>query len=163
MSVMERVCIFVDGGNMFHSVRALNVKIDYEKVRDVLVKGRRLLRAYYYSGSDNTPRQNAFFNVLQYIGYDVKTLSLKHYGGKPFEKGIDVMLVTDMLLGAHRNLYDTAILCSGDKGYMYAIKAIKEIGKRVEVAGFEHSTAKELELIADQFINLTLILDNIRE
>ena len=161
--VIERVCIFVDGGNMFHSIRALDVKIDYEKVRNTLVKGRRLSRAYYYMGSDNTPRQNAFFNVLQSLGYDVKTLSLKHYGGKPFEKGVDVMLATDMLLDAHKDLYDTAILCSGDKGYVYAIKAIKEIGKRVEVAGFEHSTAKELRLIADQFINLTLRLDKIRE
>lgn len=148
---------------MFHSARALDVKIDYEKVKNSLVKGRHLLRPYYYSGSDNTPRQNAFFDALQYIGYDVKTLSLRQYEGKPFEKGIDVMLVTDMLMGAQRDLYDTAILCSGDKGYIYAIKAIKEIGKRVEVAGFEHSTAKELKLIADRFINLTLILDKIQE
>ena len=81
MSVMERVCIFVDGGNMFHSVRALDMKIDYEKVRDTLVKGRRLSQAYYYSGSDNTPRQNAFFTVLERLGYDVKTLLLRQYGG----------------------------------------------------------------------------------
>jgi len=45
----------------------------------------------------------------------------------------------------------------------YATAIERKIGKRVEVAGFEHSTAKELESIADQFINLTLILDKIRE
>jgi uncharacterized LabA/DUF88 family protein len=155
--------MFVDGGNMFHSVKALDAKLDYEKMKNTLVNGRQLLRPYYYSGRDDTSRQNAFFEVLQYIGYAVKTLSLRQYEGKSFERGIDVMLVTDMLMGAHRDLYDTAILCSGDKGYIYAIKAIKEMGKRVEIAGFEHSTAKELRLIADRFINLTSILDQISE
>lgn len=154
--IPERICIFIDGSNLFHSSKQVGIKVDLEKLRDVLVGDRKLIRPYFYSAEDNkNNKQKNFFNKLKYLGFDVKTLPLRRYReDAPFEKGVDVMLVTDMLILAHRDVYDTAILVSGDKDYVYPVKAVKEIGKKIEVASFEYSVARELKLEADKFISL---------
>ncbi len=159
----EVICIFVDGGNLFHSSREVGIRIDFMKLKELLTNGRRLLRPYYYGADAGIESQSRFYDSLRYIGWDVKTLPLRQYSsGIPFEKGVDVMLVTDMLVGAFRKVYDTAILCSGDKDYVYTVKAIKDMGQRVEVASFENSISKELRLSADRFISLTEHIEKIR-
>lgn len=43
--------IFIDGSNFkFATYKALNFKVDFNKLRDQLAKNSYLLRAYYYSG-----------------------------------------------------------------------------------------------------------------
>jgi uncharacterized LabA/DUF88 family protein len=158
----ERVCVFIDGPNLFHSAKAIDVKVDYVKLKEVLVANRFLIRPYFYCSTAETPEQNRFFDKLRYLGYEVKTLPLRQYDGIPFEKGVDVMLVTDMLVLAHKDAYDTAILVAGDKDYTYSMKAVKEMGKRVEVASFDPSFAKELRLSADRSISLTESVDKIK-
>ena len=159
----ENVCIFVDGGNVFHSSRTLGIEIDLEKLRAFLTKDRKLSRSHYYGADSGSEKQRRFFYALKHIGWDVKTLPLRRYEeGTPFEKGIDVMLVTDMLVAAQRNMYDIAILVSGDKDYVYPVKTIKKLGKRVELASFDHSVSTELKLAVDRFISLTDNIDSIQ-
>ena len=50
------------------------------------------------------------------------------------EKAVDVKLATDMIL--LRDIYDTAIIVSGDQDYVPAVQAIKDSGKRVINASF---------------------------
>jgi uncharacterized LabA/DUF88 family protein len=151
----EKVCIFIDGGNIFHAANSLNIRVDFAKLIRELIGSRHLVQAFYYGATPNTPDQNRFFSKLHHLGIEVKTLPLRQYNATPFEKGIDVMLVTDMLLYAHQSRYDTALLVSGDKDFTYAIKAIQAIGKTVEVAAFSHAFATELQTTA----NTTTILD----
>jgi uncharacterized LabA/DUF88 family protein len=153
----EKVCIFIDGGNIFHAANSLNIRVDFAKLIRELTGSRHLVQAYYYGATPNTPDQNRFFSKLHHLGIEVKTLPLRQYHDTPFEKGIDVMLVTDMLLFAHQNRYDTALLVSGDKDFTYAIKAIQAIGKTVVAAAFTHAFAIELQHSA----NTTIILDHL--
>lgn len=50
------------------------------------------------------------------------------------EKGIDVLIALDMVLGAVRDEYDVAVLFSGDTDLVPAIDGVIEAGKRVENA-----------------------------
>ena len=53
------------------------------------------------------------------------------------EKGIDVKLATDLLVGAFDNKYDTAIIVSSDTDLIPVIDIIrKKLGKKVEYIGF---------------------------
>ena len=52
--------------------------------------------------------------------------TLRIPGDTTVEKGVDIMLATDMLKYAWDDLYDIGIVVSGDGDYTYAIKAIKE-------------------------------------
>jgi uncharacterized LabA/DUF88 family protein len=69
--------------------------------------------------------------------------------GIPVEKGIDIMLATDLLYFAWNDFYDTAVLVSGDSDFAYALQAIKNMGKHVEVAYFESGVSKDLLDLAD--------------
>jgi uncharacterized protein (TIGR00288 family) len=69
--------------------------------------------------------------------------------GIPVEKGVDVMLATDLLYFAWNDFYDVAMLVSGDSDFAYALQAVKNMGKHVEVAYFERGVSKDLLDIAD--------------
>jgi hypothetical protein len=54
-----------------------------------------------------------------------------------------------MLHFAWNNLYDVAILVSGDGDFAYALQAAKNMGKHVEVAYFESNISKSMLDVAD--------------
>ena len=66
-----------------------------------------------------------------------------------------------MVSHAFRNTFDVAILVSGDSDYAEAVKVIKELGKRVEIAAFTGSIGRELKFLADHFIPLDGIAGDI--
>jgi uncharacterized LabA/DUF88 family protein len=117
-----------------------------------------MFRTYYYNVlQDPTQRaeghreQQEFLNTLRETPYlEVRLGGTKlASGGVPVEKGIDVMLVTDLLHFAWNDLYDIAVLVSGDSDFAYALQAIKNMGKHVEVAYFESNISKDLLAVAD--------------
>ena len=151
----QRVMVFIDGSNLFWACRALNFKIDLKKLVDELVKGRSLLRPCYYCAIPENPSQKQidFHRMLKYLGFRVVPKTLKtriDESGKVIhvEKGVDVALVTEMLSMAFKNAYDVAILVAGDVDYVGAVEEIKSMGKRVEIATFEHDPNKNEKLIS---------------
>lgn len=164
---MDRVMIFCDGSYLFHSLEDRGERLHYGKLREELSLGEKLIRALFYGSSpeDKRPKQEAFYNNLRHLGWDVKIYPLKELEGiRSKEKQVDIALVTDMLLYGHEDLYDIAVLITGDKDYKPAVWAVKEMGNRVKIAGFGDSTAQELILeVGDaNFIPLDDTQDKIR-
>ena len=107
----ERVMIFIDGSNMYHSLKAYfhRTDIDLGKFCDKLVNKRQLVRIYYYNvevGQREEPErykdQRSFFDSVEAIPYTELRLGRLVYTSAwpntpPYEKGVDVMLATDML------------------------------------------------------------------
>ena len=58
------------------------------------------------------------------------------------EKAVDVKLATDMIL--LRDIYEVAVVVSGDQDYVPAVQAVKDFGKRVINVGFETRSGKLL-------------------
>jgi len=169
--IMDRVMIFVDGSNLFHSCEEIGKRIDYDLLRNALTKAkddRRLIRAHFYGSEPGVknPKQEAFHRRLRYMGWEVKIYPLREFGAgmRSKEKEVDISLATDMLLYGHKNLYDVAVLVTGDKDYRPAIKAVKEMGKWVEVAGFKHAMADELvlEVGTANYVCLDELIDQIK-
>ncbi len=167
--INEKVAIFIDAGNMFHASNYLKIKIDYRKLINFLKKDRWLLRAYFYTGIPSPEilqeneelrqqwkKQQGFLNELQRMGIKVKTMPLKKTPEGFIEKGVDVLLATDMVSLAFRDGYDTAILVSGDSDYVPVVEEIQSLGKRVENASFKRTSSFELRKVCDDFI----LLDN---
>jgi len=76
-------------------------------------------------------------------GVDVTNRPLRYPEGwpdcaeKPEEKGIDVALAIDVVMMAHRNLYDVGIVMSCDTDLRPAIEAVMDnTSKRIEVAAW---------------------------
>ena len=51
----ESIAIFVDGANLYGSVRALGFDIDYRKLLDLFDSQGRLVRAFYYTALIEDP------------------------------------------------------------------------------------------------------------
>jgi len=177
-----RVMIFIDGSNLFWASRARGISIDYPKLRQFLVSSRSLIRAYYYGASKVPPNslQQGFFEKLRFEGFEVVTKPLVRRVSwatlltngtrvqveKEEEKGVDVALVTDMLSMGYKNAYDVAVIVGADADYENAIRNIKQIPKRVEIAAFtdidqsndpprySSTVSREMRMIADLFIPL---------
>ena len=155
----DRVAIFIDGSNLYHALRANFSRYDLEFAEFIskLCGSRRLSRAYYYNVlQDSSQRPDAyreqqeFLNNLRETPYlEARLGGTKLAQGIPVERGIDVMLVTDLLHFAWNDLYDVAVLVSGDSDFAYALQAVKNMGKHVEVAYFESNVSRDLLDVAD--------------
>lgn len=164
---MERVAIFIDGSNFYHGLKndLLSTKIDFKKLGELLCgPGRKLIRIYYYNAPVNKDDdlkqykdQQRFFHRLKLTPYlEVRLGRLEKRPGNPVpvEKGIDVQIAVDMLSMAYNDLYDTAILITGDGDFVSVVKAVKNHGKHVESAYFRKGHSDQLREACDLFIEL---------
>jgi len=164
----NRVAIFIDGSNLYHALRDnfSRVDLNFTDFTTKLCAGRPLFRTYYYNvlqdpgqRPEGYREQQEFLDVLKKTPYlEVRLGGMKLSQGVPVEKGIDIMLATDMLHFAWNDLYEVAILVSGDGDFAYALQAAKNMGKHVEVAYFESNISKSMLDVADnrQLLNQEL-------
>ena len=81
--------------------------------------------------------QQKFLNGLQTEGFEIKSGKIMYDNGNIREKGIDVKLSVDLVIGAVDNLYDTAVVISSDTDLIPAIKYVRNAKKKsVEYIGF---------------------------
>ncbi|MCH8151710.1 MAG: NYN domain-containing protein [Planctomycetes bacterium] len=169
---MDRVCIFFDGSNFYHALKEAGwpVQIDFGKLSIALAgQGRKHVHTYYYNAPLVAPSrddpdfeakdercrsQQRFFNALRFVPnltFRPGRLQRAPTGGY-VEKGVDVMLATDMLILGHKDRYDVAVLISSDGDYRHAIEAVKfEFGKEVELHQVEASKAYSLIMACSRY------------
>jgi uncharacterized LabA/DUF88 family protein len=164
----ERVMIFIDGSNLYHSLKSYfrRTDIDIGKFCRKLLEKRRLIRIYYYNarvGRKEEPEryknQQAFLDGVGAIPYtELRLGRLVYYNwpnSPPYEKGVDIQLATDMITHSYKNNYDVAILVAGDNDYVGALQAVKDNGKNVEVALFgKERTSMQLREVSDRVITM---------
>ncbi|MBE9206793.1 NYN domain-containing protein [Nostoc sp. LEGE 06077] len=165
-----RVAIFIDGVNLFHAALQLGIEIDYLKLLCRLTSGSRLLRAFFYTIVDvarPTParprandKQQGFLFWMRRNGYRVvtKEAQLTDHTKKP---NLNVEIAVDMITLAP--YYDTAILVSGDGALAYAVEAVTSKGGRVEVVSLRPMTSDSLIDVADYFLDLDSIKQEIQK
>jgi uncharacterized LabA/DUF88 family protein len=164
----ERVMIFIDGSNMYHSLKHYYKKtnIDIGRFCQKILGRRRLVRMYYYNaqvGHKEEPerykRQQRFFADVTAIPYTELRLGRLVYinwpNTPPYEKGVDIQLATDMITHSFKNNYDVAVLVAGDNDFVGALQSVKDNGKNVEVALFgKERTSMQLRNVADRVITI---------
>ncbi|HEX8026050.1 MAG TPA: NYN domain-containing protein [Candidatus Limnocylindrales bacterium] len=152
----KNVAVFVDVANIFYAAKAAGVDIDYVTLLKASSAGRDLVRAYAYTGLDpENENQRNFHDFLRRHGYKVVSKDIRKYGDGKVKANLDIELVVDMLKTA-RNL-DIAIVVSGDGDFAPAIRAVQEMGVRVEVVSFRGNTSSDLIDVADIFTDITQI------
>jgi uncharacterized LabA/DUF88 family protein len=164
----DRVMVFIDGSNLYHSLKDVfhRTDLDIGKLCQKLIEKKRLIRCYYYNAEvgmkqepDRFHRQQAFLDSVQATPYTELRLGRLVYNNwpstAPYEKGIDIMLTTDLLTHSFKRNYDVAILVAGDTDYVGAIQAVKNNGQNVEVALFgKESNSRTLRDVADRVITI---------
>lgn len=151
----QRVAVYVDGSNLYHKLKDLEIKnsiyFQYGALATFLAQSRTLVAKKYYVGvvrakdGDEKAKklqesQMKLFNHLgsKQEGFSVQRGYLMKNDGVFHEKGVDVKIAVDLLVGAYEDKYDTAILISSDTDLIPVIEKVKSLGKTVEYIGFSH-------------------------
>jgi uncharacterized LabA/DUF88 family protein len=152
----KNVAVFVDVANIFYAAKAAGVDIDYVTLLKSATAGRDFVRAYAYTGLDpDNENQRNFHNFLARNGYKVVSKDIRKYGDGRVKANLDIELVVDLMKTA-RNL-DVAVVVSGDGDFAPAIRAVQEMGVRVEVVSFRGNTSSDLIDVADLFTDITQV------
>jgi uncharacterized LabA/DUF88 family protein len=152
--VSKNVAVFVDVANIFYAAKAAGVDIDYVLLLKSATAGRDLVRAYAYTGLDpDNENQRNFHSFLARHDFRVVSKDIRKYGDGKVKANLDIELVVDMMKTA-RNL-DVAVVVSGDGDFAPAIRAVQEMGVRVEVISFRGNTSSDLMDVADKFTDIT--------
>ncbi len=162
----ERVCLFIDGANLYASTRSLGFEIDYRNLLAFFRARANLVRAYYYSALLDTEEYSPvkpLTDWLAYNGYTLVTKPAREFtdaaGRRRVKGNMDVELAIDMLeLAPHM---DHAVLFSGDSDFRRLVEAVQRRGVRVSVVSTTRSSppaiGDELRRQADQFLELAEI------
>ena len=145
---MDRVAVFVDAGYLFaQGAKALCgrklerrfVSLDYQAAAEQLtefaeeVSGLPLLRIYWYDGTSTgpTPQHNTLAdqpNIKVRLGF-VNSMGE--------QKGVDSLIVTDMITLARNRAIASCVLLSGDEDIRVGVQQAQEYGVRVHLLGIK--------------------------
>jgi len=169
----EKVCVYIDGSNFYKYLKdkeinfPKGVKFNYKAFVDSLIGDQRecVSKRYYigiFRNIDGSQRnielikgQQKFLSEIEKDGFIIKRSRILLYSDGVYkEKGTDVKIAVDLIIGAVDNLYDTAILVSSDTDLIPAIKYIKYRKKRLEYVGFSHAPSFGMQ----KYANLSILL-----
>ena len=168
----ERVAVYIDGSNFYGYLKDKEIsfpkgsKFNFKEFVDFLVGGKReLVSKRYYTGVfrnlDGAEKskslvmgQQKFFTNIQKDGFIIKRGRIMPLGNVYKEKGTDVKISVDLIVGAVDDLYDTAILVSSDTDLIPAIRYIKYKKKKLEYIGFAHAPSLGIQ----KYANLSRLL-----
>ncbi len=147
----KRVVFYVDGFNLYHSILEASAYSGYGNklkwldldhlLQTYLSPDERLIRIKYFSAiythnPSKAQRHKRYIKVLKHKNVDVilgkfkrKSLRCKKCKQKyqTFEeKRTDVNIAIHVIRDAYKDIYDTAIIVSGDTDLIPAIKMLKE-------------------------------------
>lgn len=172
----ERVAIFIDGSNLYHSLKRLGIvdKLNFEKLIDELLRGRELINVYYYIAQldfETNPekywKHQKFLNKLKEIPkFNIILCTLRKIKDKEGRisfvlKEDDIHLANDFLRGVYEDLYDTAIIVSGDEDFVPIIKTAQKLKKKIGNAYFISSSSQALRKRCNFSIPLNKMIQKI--
>lgn len=151
---MDRVAVFVDAGYLFAQGAALltgqkrqrgDLTLNSAKVVEALgefavkAAGMPLLRIYWYDGTSIGPTTQ--HTTLAHTPSVKVRLGFVNRAGE--QKGVDSLIVTDMIsLARNRGMTD-AVLLSGDEDLRVGVQQAQEFGVRVHLLGIKPSRGSQ--------------------
>ena len=151
---MDRVAVFVDAGYLFaQGSKELcgakrmrgNVRLDHTALIAALksfaekTSGLPLLRIYWYDGTSQGPTPQHIALAYQ---MDMK-VRLGFVNSEGQQKGVDSLVVTDMLTLARNQAMADCVLLSGDEDLRVGVQQAQEYGVRVHLLGIKPSRGSQ--------------------
>jgi uncharacterized LabA/DUF88 family protein len=151
----QRIGVFVDAQNMYHSARSLyKARVNFKEALEEAVSGRILIRAITYVISTEEGVEKAFFGAMEKLGFEIKEKDLQIFPGGMKKADWDVGLAVDTIKLADK--LDVIVIISGDGDYVPLVEYLKiNKGCKVEIIAFGESTSAKLIDTADEFTDLS--------
>jgi len=176
-SKMNRVAFFIDGFNVFHALDENKSYhkykwLDYSKLAKCFVSSKDEITGVYYFtayvewNKDKKARHQLLVRALTMQGVNVifgkfkikdKECQLCHRTYKTYEeKQTDVNISIKLFQYAYDDIFDTAILVTGDSDIVPAIKAVKQSfpAKRIGLVIPIGRHAEEMKNVCDFYMKM---------
>ena len=150
----QRVGIFIDAQNLYHSAKNLyHAKVNFGQIVKDALAGRALIRAVAYVITTESGDETAFFEALVKMGIETKTKDLQIFSSGSKKADWDVGLAVDAIKLAPK--LDAVILVSGDGDFIPLVEYLQiHSGCQVEAVTFGRSASGKLKEAVDDFIDL---------
>jgi len=150
----QRIGVFVDVQNMYHSAKNLyKANVNFQEVLKTAIAGRKLIRAVAYGIITTGGEESKFLETLGKQGFEVKTKELQIFPGGAKKGDWDVGLAVDAIKTADK--LDVIILVTGDGDFIPLVRYLQENkGCLVELVSFAKSTSSKLLEMVDDYTDL---------
>ena len=159
---MQRVAVFVDAGYVYAqsavcltgaNVNRSQLKLDESEFINQLKSlaltvsaGAQLLRIYWYDGAKNG------MTVEQLILADMQDVKVRlgSINSAGEQKGVDSLLVTDLIDLARNQAISDAVIVTGDGDMRIAVQIAQSFGVRIHLVGLEPSRVSESRVLKQE-------------
>lgn len=169
MKAGNRGIILIDGSNFYFKLKELGfsnlLEFSFSSLVKHLASDLLIVQATYYVGAvqyGKSAKSKIMHANQQKLLAHLKSSGFKYYLGYLLksdgvfkEKGVDVKIATDLLLGACQNTYDKAFVISSDSDLVPAIEGAQTLGKVITYVGFKHQPSYALIKSCKQSLLLT--------
>ncbi len=158
---MDRVAVFVDAGYLFAAGSVLvtgekltrgAINLDHAAAARELtafatqVSNLPLLRIYWYDGTSTGPTPQHIALAYQ-SDIKVRLGIVNRYGE---QKGVDSLIVTDLIELAGNRAMSDAVVLSGDEDIRVGVQQAQEFGVRVHLLGIEPARTNQASYLSQE-------------
>lgn len=150
----EKTMVFIDGSNVFPNLREANIKFhSFYNLAVRASKRRMLVRTYVYTTQEKLDDARALhgaecFQDCRIVLGDSIPLPNGHHR----EKGVDALLVADLIYHAAMKNYQYAIVISNDSDFAVALKRVEDFGCRTGLVSVIKKAPQRLIDACDDFL-----------
>ena len=168
----KSTAVFIDASNLSHSLRSLSILVDFAALRDLINGEGDILRINFYHARFPAEVEDPMvkrIDWLEYNGFNIVTKLIKEQitvqGNRRIKGNMDIEIAVDMMEMADH--VEQIVLFSGDGDFRRLVEAVQRKGVRVIVVstreGNSPTAADELVRLADYYVDLSAIADEIRK
>ena len=153
----ERAMVFIDGSNVFLNIRESGLKVpSFYKLGAKTIGSRQLTRVYVYTSQEKLEAakqlhgQECFSGCRVVLGDSVPLPNGSHR-----EKGVDALLVADLVFHAAMKNFQYAVVISNDSDFAVALKRVEDFGCRTGLVSVIKQAPQRLIEACDDFVFFT--------
>lgn len=161
---MDRVAVFVDGANLYMTLKALRFEVDFSKLKKHLSRYGKLVRLNYYTAihTDKVTGRKKIKTLIDYLefnGWTLVTKDAQEFMDGRTKGNMDVEFAIDAL-NAH-SYAEQIILLTGDGDFTYLVQEIQRHGTVVRCISAEPMISDRLRRRVDEYIDLNSLREQI--
>lgn len=167
----DRTAVFIDGANLFSTIRALEFQMDWRRLYYYLHSRTRITTLNYYSAinqeDDGTIHLKKLLDFIEYNGYTMRTKMAKRIRlddeNVRVKGNMDIEITLDVIQAVPS--VDHIILFTGDGDFSALLRYVQRQGKKASVVSSNvaksASVSDDLRRGATHFIELAYLKEDV--
>jgi uncharacterized LabA/DUF88 family protein len=149
----EKAMVFVDGTNFLNRLRDGKLCCtSLLKLAQTVIQGRQMARTYFYTTAEKLEKAKEVHSATFLDGCRVVLGdSISTGNGNIKEKGVDALLVADLVYHAAQKNCSYAVVISNDSDFAYAIKRVEDFGCNTGVVAIGTQAVDRLKNACDDY------------